>query len=45
VLALRRVYRQRWRWIVIKAVALGLAYFLLLGLVLGGVMVVVMRGI
>jgi len=45
LLALRRVYRQKWRWIVPKFLALGLSYFVLLGLVLGGVMVVVMRGI
>ncbi len=45
LLALRRVYRQRWRWIIPKLFALGLAYLFLLGLVFGGVMVVVMRGI
>ncbi len=45
LLALRRVYRQRWWWIVPKLFALGLAYLFLLGLVLWGVMVVVMRDI
>ena len=42
--ALRRVYAQR-RWLALKVLALGLAYFFLLGMVMWGVMVVVMRGI
>ena len=45
LLALRRVYKQRWRWLVPKFLALGLAYFFLLATVFLGVMVAVMRGI
>ncbi len=45
LLALRRVYRQRWRWLVPKFLALGLAYFVLLVHVFAGVMLAVMRGI
>ena len=45
LLSLRRVYKQRWRWLVPKFLALGLAYFFLLVTVFLGVMVAVMRGI
>lgn len=45
LLALRRVYRQKWRWLVPKFLALGLAYFMLLVFVITGVMVVVMSSI
>ncbi len=43
--ALRHVYRQRWRWLVPKFLALGLAYFLLLTQIFMVVVVTVMRGI
>ncbi len=45
LLALRRVYHQRWRWLVAKFLALVLAYFILLVLVVSGVVLAAMWSI